>query len=122
MPPTEQDTAREPSPLQGRKGVKKGNFWVLLGQLHILLCLLPPDLMRSWIMVCRPLHTSHTNSGYIFAELSGSGISDLALKCQLTSEEQHGPSFSPSFLSEPLYLGSVDFCTENTVNLLAYVE
>ena len=70
VPPSEQDTATEPSPLQGRKGVKKWNFWVPLGQLHILLCLPPPDLMHSWIMVCHPLHTSYSNSGYIFAALS----------------------------------------------------
>lgn len=49
---------------------KGGQEKKLLGQLHILPCLPPPDLVHSWIMVCRPLHTSHSSSGYIFAALS----------------------------------------------------
>lgn len=51
VPPTEQDMARQPPPLQGRKGAKQ----------------------FRWYLCC--------------TEQSGSGISDLALKYQLTSEE-----------------------------------
>lgn len=123
VPPTEQDMTGEPSPLQGRKRVKKWNFWVLLGQLYILPCLPPPDLKHSWIiMVCHPLHTSHSNSVYICAARSRVAKEYLTWLWNTSSPlGATRPLFvTLSSLSEPLYPGSVDLCTENIVTLLAY--
>lgn len=109
VPPTEQDMARESTPLHGRKGVRKSNFWVLLEQRPIMLCLPPPDLMHSWIIVCCPLHTFHNNSGYTFAALSRVAQENLTWLWNTSSplRNSRAPFVTISFLSELLYLGSV---------------
>lgn len=119
--PLNRTWARKPLPLPGRKGVKKWNVWVLWGQLHILPCLPPPDRMHSPILASCPLRTPiaiQVVPLLHWAEWLRNIWPGSEIPAHLWGVTW--PLFvTPSFLSEPLYLGSVDFCIENTVE---YVE